>query len=96
MVKFENGNIVITGAVTAEALEEAFDIYYKAKATNERIESYASVLAKAVLESDGAIQAIKEVYYYVTKHPHYVSLELGKSFGLKEAKAIVDRLREQG
>jgi ribosomal protein L7/L12 len=94
MVKFENGNIVITGAVTAKALEEAFDIYNQAKATNERIESYAVSLAKAVLESDGAIQAIKEVYYYVTKHPHYVTL--GKSFGLKEAKEIVDRLREQG
>jgi hypothetical protein len=92
-IAWVNGDLVISGEVTVETLEETLYTYRTTKAMNEKIETYAESLAKAVLEKDGSINAIKEVYYYITNHPHYTPL--GKAFGLKEAKEMVDRLKQR-
>ena len=89
------GNLVISGDVTEDEIQEAFDLALFAHRENKTVEERAEALAKAVLATGGnPIEAIKEVKHYVKNHPRYVYL--GKPFGLKEAKEIVDRVREQG
>jgi uncharacterized protein with PhoU and TrkA domain len=91
MINFVNGNMVLSGAVTVEELEEAFDLVKWANGYNEKIVKRAEALAKVVIEQDGVIPAIKEVLRYV-KSTDYQTL--GGTFGLKEAKEIVDRIRQ--
>ena len=87
-----NGTLVLSGAWTTEEFEEMMDAYTEMSARNKQIVKRAEALAKVVIEQDGVIPAIKEVLRYINSHPDYE--KFGQAFGLREAKEIVDRLRQ--
>lgn len=94
-VNFVNGNMVIKSGATAEDIEEAFELVLSINKLNEKIERRAEALAKVVFEQEGAISAIREVKKYIESSDYQT---LGATFGIREAKEIVDRVcnRTQG
>ncbi len=91
-MEWVNGNLVLSGDWTTNEFMEMMDAYTEMNARNKQIVKRAEALAKVAIEQVGHIDAIKEVYRYINNHPNYETF--GQAFGLKEAKEIVDRLRQ--
>ncbi len=93
-MKWVNGDLVINGEVSLEALDGMMRYYERATKRNEQIIKRAEMLAKMAIETDGVIAATKEVKRYIETHTTYE--HFGITFDLKKAKELVFRVKEQG